>query len=110
MDITITARHFKAHDTLRMYAFDAVKKLERYYNGIISASVILSYEKAQHSVKKAECHINVYGTLITALEKSDDFIKSIDAAIEKAEKQIQKYKGKLHGRYKIAIRQAQAKV
>ncbi|MBW7889018.1 MAG: ribosome-associated translation inhibitor RaiA [Bacteroidetes bacterium] len=110
MDITITARHFKAHDSLRMYAFDAVKKLERYYNGIISANVILSYEKAQRSVKKAEFHINVYGTLIKALEKSDDFMKSIDSAMEKAERQIRKYKGKQREKYKIVIRQAQAKV
>ncbi|MEW6061911.1 MAG: HPF/RaiA family ribosome-associated protein, partial [Bacteroidota bacterium] len=34
MDIHITARHFKAHESLRQYAFDSLKKLERYYNGI----------------------------------------------------------------------------
>ncbi|MEW5798784.1 MAG: ribosome-associated translation inhibitor RaiA [Bacteroidota bacterium] len=109
MDIHITARHFKAHESLRAYAFDSLKRLERYYNGIISANVVLSYEKSVNSVKRAELHVTVYGTILKAIEKTDDFIRSIDAAISKVERQIQKYKSKQRAKKKTVIRKTQAK-
>jgi ribosomal subunit interface protein len=109
MDIHVTARHFKAHETLRMYATETVKKLERFYNGILSADVILSFEKKQNSVKAAEVHVKVFGTVIKALEKTDDFNKSIDAAVEKAERQLQKYKSKHHEKAKDTLRKVKEK-
>ena len=110
MDIQITARHFKAHETLREYAHESLKKLERYYTGIISAAMVLSYEKASHSVKVAELIVTVHGTVLKALVKSDDFVKSIDAAIQKTERQIQKYKSKQREKKKSVIRTKQSKV
>lgn len=109
MDIHVTARHFKAHESLRTYAFDSMKKLERYYNGIVSANFILSYEKAVNSVKMAELYVTVYGTVLKTVVKSDDFVKSIDAAVVKVERQIQKYKAKQRDKKKIVIRKTQAK-
>ncbi|MGB9773009.1 MAG: ribosome hibernation-promoting factor, HPF/YfiA family [Bacteroidota bacterium] len=98
MNIQFTARRFKAHDSLRQYALDAMKKLDRIYDGVIDASIILSYERAYNSVKIAEIQVKVYGAVLTAAEKSDDFMKSIDAAVEKMERQLRKYKEKLHNR------------
>jgi ribosomal subunit interface protein len=109
MEITITARHFKAHDTLRAYATDAISKLEQFYNGIISATMILSYEKAVNSVKTAELHIHVYGSVLKATKKSEEFEKSIDAVIEKAGRQLQKYKSKHREKAKEIIRKVRAK-
>lgn len=109
MDIHITARHFKAHESLRTYAFDSIKKIERYYNGIVSANFVLSYEKAVNSVKIAELHVTVHGTILKAIEKSEDFVKSIDAVISKIERQIQKYKSKQRVKKKTEIRKTQAK-
>ncbi|MBI2430088.1 MAG: ribosome-associated translation inhibitor RaiA [Ignavibacteriales bacterium] len=109
MDIHITARHFKAHESLRTYAFDSLKKLERYYNGIVSANVVLSYEKAVNSVKRAELYVTVYGTILKAIVGTDDFVKSIDSVIAKVERQIQKYKSKQRAKKKSVIRKTQAK-
>jgi len=110
MDIHITARHFRAHETLRTYAAESLKKLERYYDGIISATMVLSYEKSVHSVKVVELHVTVHGTVLKALVKSSDFVKSIDGAIEKTERQLQKYKSKLREKKKAVIRKTRAKV
>lgn len=109
MDIQFTARHFKAHDSLRDYAHDAVKKLERYYDGIVHSDVILSYERSRNSLKVAEIHLTVYGSLLKAIEKSDDYHKSIDAAIEKLERQLKRYKSKLHKREKSEVRKIHEK-
>lgn len=110
MNVTITARHFKAHDTLRTYAYDAIKKIERYYNGIVSVDLILSYEKPMNSLKIAELHVLVHGTLLKSTEKSDDFLKSIDVAVAKVERQIKKYKSRQREKKKTIIRMTREKV
>lgn len=98
MRTKFTARHFRAHTSLKEYALDALKKLEKFYDGIISAEVILSFEKARDSVKVAEVNLTVHSKILNAVEHSDDFLKSIDQAVEKLERQLVKYKTKLHSR------------
>lgn len=109
MDMHITARHFKAHETLRSYAFKAINKLEDHYDGIISAKLILSYEKATNSVKAAELIVKVQGSLLKAMEKSPEYQKSIDNAVEKIERQLQKHKSKTREKRKSVIRMAVSK-
>ncbi len=110
MNIHITARHFKAHETLRSYAFDAVNKLEKYSDGIISADLVLSYEKKVNSLKAAELIVKVQGSLLKSLEKSDDYAKSIDAAVAKVGRQLQKHKAKLREKKKTVIRVQRSKI
>ncbi|MBM4174629.1 MAG: ribosome-associated translation inhibitor RaiA [Ignavibacteria bacterium] len=94
MNVQVTARRFKAHDSLREYAQNEVSKLERYFDNIIGADVILSFEKPRDSVKTAEISLSVYSKKIIAKESSDDFIKSIDLAVAKLERQLNRYKSK----------------
>ncbi|HLP15835.1 MAG TPA: ribosome-associated translation inhibitor RaiA [Bacteroidota bacterium] len=110
MDIRITARHFTANDSLREYAFAALKKLERYYNGILNADMVLSYQKMQNSVKTVELHVSVYGMTLKSVSESEDFSKSVDEAIDKVERQIQRYKSKLRDKEKEKIRKVTEKV
>ncbi len=98
MRTKFTARHFRSHGTLKDYAITSVKKLEKFYDGIISAEVILSFEKPVDSVKIAEINLTVHGRMLTAVEHSEEFIKSIDLAVAKLERQLVKYKAKLHQR------------
>lgn len=109
MEIKFTARHFKPAEELREYAQDAVGKLERYYDGIVKSEIILSFERARNSLKVAEIHLTVYGTLLKAVHKSEDYQKSVDTAVAKLERQIVKYKGKLHEKAKIKVRKIYAK-
>jgi putative sigma-54 modulation protein len=109
MDMHITARHFKAHETLRSYAFDSINKLENHFDGIISAKLILSYEKSLNSVKAAELIVKVQGAILKALEKSPEYTKSIDAAVQKIERQLQKHKSKKREKRKSVIRKTKSK-
>ena len=110
MQTKFTARRFRAHADIKQHAIDAVKKLERYYDGIVSAEVILSYERATNSVKVAEVNLHVYGSVLSAKEKSDDYIKSIDAVAEKLASQLMKYKSKLQQKNKNKVRAIRDKV
>ena len=47
MNITITARRFKAHDTLKDFIKDEVSSLSKYSDDIINAEVILSFQNSK---------------------------------------------------------------
>ena len=104
MNVTFTARRFRPHADLKDQTVAEVKKLGKFYDGIVSANVILSYERATNSVKKAEITLQVYGATLSAKEKSEDFGKSVDKAVEKLILQLGKYKEKLRAKDKTKVR------
>ncbi len=110
MQIKFTARHFRARQDVRDHATEAVEKLGHFFDGIVSAEVVLSFERASKSVKAAEINLYVYGSVLHAVEKSDDYIKSIDAAVEKLTMQLEKYKTTLRAKDKEKVREINDKV
>ncbi len=92
MNISITARRFKAHETLKDFIIDELSSLNKYSEDILNAEVILSYVNSKDSIKTAEINLSVPGHIITAKEDSDDFKKSVSAASEKVSRQLKKIK------------------
>ena len=96
MTFILTARHFKAHETLKEFAEEQVEKINKYYDGVIKTEIILSYEKPQNSLKIAEVISKATPLhVFTAKEGSEDFKISIESAIDKVVVQIKKYKDKM---------------
>lgn len=110
MKITITSRHFKAHESLNQYAENAVLRLTKYYDGIIKAEVILQFEKARNSSKLAEINISVYNAVLSGQGESNDFFRSIDAASLRLTTQLKKYKERLHKRDRKKVRSVREKL
>ena len=106
MHIQFTARKFKARLDVKDHAIKSVKKLDKFYDGIVRADIILSFERGSQSVKKAEISLRVHGTKLLAKEKSEDFHKSIDLAVDKLERQLTKYKTKIRMKDKKVLRRA----
>lgn len=104
MDVHFTARRFKAHEEIREHALSSIKKLDHYYDGIVRGDIILSFERKPNSVKTAEINIHVDRTVLNAKEKSDDFVLSIDRALEKIMRQLDKYKTKIRHQDKRTLR------
>jgi putative sigma-54 modulation protein len=104
MDVNFTARRFKAHSDMKDYAFEEVRKLQKFYDGITKADVILSYERGVNSIKTAEVNLHVHAHMLSAKETSDDFVKSLDAAVQKVTTQLRKYKSKLREKDKTKVR------
>lgn len=109
MNVKVTSRHFKCHDSLSEYAQGSIEELTHFYDGIIKAEVILSYEKPRNSVKIAELSLMVYGTVLTGVGKSEEFEKSIDLAITKLKTRLKKYKEKLHAKDRKGVRKIRSK-
>jgi putative sigma-54 modulation protein len=100
MNISITARRFKAHETLKDFIRDELSSLNKFTEDILKAEVILSYQNAKDSIKTAEINLNIPGHTIIAREDSDDFKKSISAATEKVTRQLRKIKTRNTARIK----------
>lgn len=92
--VNITSRHFKAHETILEYIQTQIESLTKYHEDILHADVILSYEKSVNSVKNCEISLKLRDKTLTAKESNDDFVKSVDKAVNKIESQLLKYKDK----------------
>jgi putative sigma-54 modulation protein len=110
MQILFTARRFRARPEIKEHALAAVRKLERFYDGIMKVEVILSFEGATKNIKVAEVNVHVYGVLLSAKEKADSYYKAIDEVVGKLVMQIERYKSKLRSMDKERVRSIQAKV
>lgn len=84
-------------DALRNYVEEKVGKIEKYFDTTddteIEAQVSLDVEKEGHIV---EVTIFVDGLILRAEKKTGDMYASIDGVIEKLERQVRKYKTKIH--------------
>ena len=100
MNIKITARKFKARETLKDYVRDTVKSLVKFNDDIISANVILSYQNSHDSIKKAEITLSIPGQTLVATEESDEFTKSVNVSVEKLSRQLKTLKSKRKSRDK----------
>jgi putative sigma-54 modulation protein len=92
MRITITARRFKMPENLKNFIQREMMRLEKFYDGIIDAEIILSWEKFY---RMAEINLRVFGATLTSQEREDNMRKAIKKAIAKMERQLLKYKNKL---------------
>ncbi len=94
MNIKITARKFKAHNTLKDFIKDEIVSLQKYYGDIMNAEVVLSYINQNNSIKNAEIILQVPGQTITAKDESDDFNKSVALSVNKIKTQLKKIRSK----------------
>ncbi|WP_457652378.1 ribosome hibernation-promoting factor, HPF/YfiA family [Rhodocaloribacter sp.] len=95
MQTRITARHFRAHPKLQQYASDRLAKLERYYDGITFAHIVLARNSGQVQGEYAEITLNVYRQKLAAEESATTHEEAIDRCVERLRRQIVKYKAKL---------------
>ena len=94
MNISITARKFKAHDSLKEYIHDEVTSMNKFNDDILSADVILSYQNMKDSIKTADITVHIPGQTLNAAENSDDFKKAVSSSVEKLTRQLKKLKSK----------------
>ena len=95
MQTQITARHFTAGPELRTYASESLTKLERFYDGITDAHVILTYNHNAVLDKHAEVTVNVYRQKLAARDEGTTHEAAIDGCVKSLQRQIKKYKSKL---------------
>ncbi len=92
MKIQVRGRNMEVTGALKEYVEKRLGKLEKYLDNLGDAQVTLTVEKDSHRV---EVTIPINGMILRGEETTGDMYASTDMVVEKLEKQIEKYKGKL---------------
>ena len=92
MQINLTGHHIELTDALRDYVNSKFAKLERHFEHINNVQVTLTVEKLNQI---AEAKLNVNGGEIFANAEAESMYASIDALLDKLDRQLLKNKEKL---------------
>lgn len=92
MQINLTGHHVDITAPLRDYVNQKFDRLERHFDNMTNAHVVLTIEKLQHI---AEAKINLSGGEIFATAQHEDMYAAIDALVDKLDRQVIKHKEKL---------------
>ena len=96
------ARNMRLTDNMREYVEKKADKLRRYLQEIDEIRVELSYVKAARSASDrqvAQITVRGKGFILRTEERADDLHAAFDTALDKMQRQVDRYKGKrYHGR------------
>lgn len=95
--VDIQARNMRLTDNTRDYVEKKAAKLERFLQEIDEIHVELSHEKnARQATDRQVAQLTVRGRgfLLRTEERADDLEKAFDAALDKMQRQVDRYKGK----------------
>jgi putative sigma-54 modulation protein len=99
LEVEIFGRNMEITERVKEYVQKKVIKLDRYLNGVDEARVDLAFVKSARSAadrQVAQITIRGKGILLRSEERSDDIYSALDAALEKLQRQMERYKGKHH--------------
>ena len=96
MQLNISGHHVDVTDALKSYVEEKLQKLERHYDHITNAHVILTVEKIQ---QRAEATVHISGAEVFADANSEDMYAAIDKLTDKLDRQILKHKEKVQDRH-----------
>lgn len=95
MHVSITARHCEISQRFRDRITKDTESLKKIWDRINSAEIVLSEDA---SVQRADVTIRLYQHVFNAKGQGASHQQAFGIALEKAERQLRKYKGKLVGR------------
>ena len=96
MQLSISGHHVDVTEAMRNYAQEKVHRLERHYEHITNAHIVLSVEKLR---QRAEATLHVSGAELFADADSEDLYAAIDLLIDKLDRQLIRHKEKVIGRH-----------
>lgn len=97
MEVLIHSRNMEVTDRLREYVDKKTRRLDRTMPGISELTVDLVDENTRSTVGRYVAQITLRderGTILRAEERTDDMFSSIDAVVDKLNRQINRYRGK----------------
>ncbi len=93
----LVGRNIEVTDAMRQYAEDKLAKLDRIWDQIVDARVVMSYDTNKNAANpaKVEVQVNVPGGIIRAEERGLDTYAAVDLVVDKLERQLRRFKGRL---------------
>jgi putative sigma-54 modulation protein len=97
LEVDIYGRNMEITDRIQDFVTKKVSKLDRYLPGIEEARVELAYVKSARSAtdrQVAQITVRGKGFILRSEERADDIFAALDTALERMQRQIERYKGK----------------
>jgi putative sigma-54 modulation protein len=97
LEVDVYGRNMDVTERIQDYVTKKVAKLDRYLPGIDEARVDLAYVKSARSAddrQVAQITVRGKGFILRAEERADDIFAALDTALDKMQRQIERYKGK----------------
>jgi len=92
MNLNISGHHVELMAPLRGYVTNKLKRLERHFDHLIKANVILTVDKLRH---KAEATVHTRGADLHAQAIEENMYAAIDLLVDKLDGQTRKFKEKI---------------
>lgn len=95
--VDVFGKNLEITDRIHDYVVKKVGKLDRYLTDIEEARVDLSYAKSARSAadrQVAQITVRGRGFILRTEERADDLLAAVDTALDKMQRQIERYKGK----------------
>jgi putative sigma-54 modulation protein len=97
MNLTISGHHLELTPAIRDYVQTKLERIKRHFDHVIDVAVILAVEKLPEKEKrqKAEINLRLRGNVIHVESIAEDLYAAIDTLIDKLDRQVLKYKGRI---------------
>ncbi|MDK2896304.1 MAG: putative sigma-54 modulation protein [Candidatus Atribacteria bacterium] len=95
MDVIVRGKNLEINDTMRDYVTQKLGKLERFFKKIMEALVQFQLQRGR---VKVEVTLSASGIVIRGEELGPEWRTAFDKVMEKLERQVKRYKGKLESR------------
>src|SRR3712207_932962 len=105
MRVTVEGKNVHVSDFLKAYVEKKLQKLSRYFSNIKEAQVTQTIQRNWHVI---EVQAEGDGVFLRGEERSPDMYACVDAVVEKLEKQVSRFKGKLMLHPREGVGQAMA--
>lgn len=103
MNVRISGRHIELTEALKQHIETALGKVTAHFDKATDADVILAVEKHRQI---AEINLLANGVRIHGRETSPDMYSSVDAVIDKVERQVRKFKDRINRHQPRTAREA----
>jgi putative sigma-54 modulation protein len=98
MQVTVTGRHMHVTDPIRTYAEEKIGRIAKVFDAEpMNADLVIRVEKnpANPTPAVAEITLHMKRAVVRAEEAASDMYAAIDMAVDKAERQMRKYKKRI---------------
>src|SRR3954466_3123853 len=101
MNLSVSGHHLEVTQSLRSYVASKLERVTRHFDHVIDAHVILTVEKLK---QKAEVTLHVRGKDLHCESEQDDLYAAIDLLADKLDRQMLRYKDKMHNKSNDALK------
>src|SRR3954447_16317189 len=99
MNVNVSGHHVEVTPAILSYVRSKLERVSRHFDHVIDAHVILTVDKQR---QKAEVTLHVSGKDLHCESVEEDLYAAIDLLADKLDRQVLRYKDKLHEKRPIA--------